>query len=138
MKTHFSAFAFSVMIISAAAFSDPVILADTKGTAKVEQVLSTTFDFVRTHRQGKGISVAWGVTSSNGVVKFAVKKTYEDPSDPYAYWEEAATTSCNGSKSYKVKDENVFPGYINYRVVAEMADGSTVESAVKTVHVVSH
>jgi len=138
MKTQFSAFAISAIIISAAAFSDPVILNDTKRTAKVEQVQSTGFAFFRTHRQGRGIVATWGVTSSDGVVRFAVKKTYEDPSDPYAYWEEAASTSCNGSRSYKANDQNVFPGYINYRVVAEMADGSTVESAVKTVHIVSH
>ena len=138
MKTTFSAFAISAMLLSAVTFSDPIIVADTKATAKVEQVQSTSFDFVRTHRQGKGAVISWAVTSSNGVARFAVKKTYEDPSDPYAYWEEAASTSCNGSRSYKAKDENVFPGFINYRVVAEMADGSTVESAVQTVHIVSH
>lgn len=138
MKTQFSAFAISALILSAAAITKPVMLADTKATAKVEQVQSTSFDFVRTHRQGKGAVISWAVTSDNGVARFAVQKTYEDPSDPYAYWEEAASTSCNGSRSYKAKDETVFPGYINYRVVAEMADGSTVESPVKTVHIVSH
>ncbi len=138
MKTQISAFAISAIILSAVAITKPLMLADTKATAKVAQVPGTSFDFVRVHRQGKGIAVVWAVTSSNGVVRFAVKKTYEDPSDPYAYWEDAASASCNGSKSYKIKDENVFPGFINYRVVAEMADGSTVESAVKTVHIVSH
>ena len=138
MKTTFSAFAISAMLLSAVTFSDPIIVADTKATAKVEQVQSTSFDFVRTHRQGKGTVISWALSSDNGVARFSVKKTYEDPSDPYAYWEEAASTSCNGSRSYKAKDENVFPGFINYRVVAEMADGSTVESAVQTVHIVSH
>ena len=138
MKTTFSAFAISAMLLSAVTFSDPIIVADTKATAKVEQVPGTSFDFVRTHRQGKGAVISWAVTSDNGVARFAVQKTYEDPSDPYAYWEEACSASCNGSKSYKTTDQNVFPGFINYRVVAEMADGSTVESAVQTVHIVSH
>ena len=138
MKTQISAFAISAFIISAAAFSDPVILTDTKRTAEVEQVQSTGFAFFRTHRQGRGIVATWGVSSSNGVVRFAVEKTYEDPSDPYAYWEETGSCTCDGSRSYKIADQNVFPGFINYRVVAHMADGSTVASAVSTVHIVRH
>jgi len=138
MKTQFSAFAISAIILSAAATSDSAILPDNMGTAKVEQVQSTDFAFFRTHRQGKGIVATWGVTSSTGVARFAVKKTYEDPTDPFAYWEEVATTSCNGSRSYKANDQNVFPGFASYRVVAEMVDGSTVESFVKTVHIVRH
>ena len=138
MKTQFSAFAISAIILSAVASTDPVILPDTKGTAKVEQVQSTDFAFFRTHRQGKNIVATWGVTSSSGVARFALKKTYEDPSDPYAYWEEVSSTPCNGSRSYKCQDQNVFPGYSNYRVVAEMVDGTTVESAVNTVRIVKH
>lgn len=138
MKTKFTSFAISALIISAAAFSDPVILTETKRAVKVEQAQSTDFAFFRTHRQGKGITAVWGLTSSAGVVGFSVQKTYEDPSDPFAYWEEAASASCSGSRSYKFCDKNVFPGFINYRVVALMDDGSTVESAIATVHIVSH
>ena len=138
MKTQFSAFAISAIILSAVASTNPVTLPGTRGSAEVKQVQSTDFAFFRTHRQGKGITATWGVTSNAGVARFAVKKTYEDPSDPYAYWEEVSSTGCNGSRSYKCHDQNVFPGYVNYRVVAEMVDGTTVESGVKTVHIVSH
>ena len=138
MKTQFSAFAISAIILSAVASTDPVILPETKASPKVEQVQSTDFAFFRTHRSGKGVVATWGVTSNTGVARFTVKKTYEDPSDPFAYWEDVSSTSCNGSRSYKCQDQNVFPGFINYRVVAEMVDGTTVESGVRTVHIVSH
>ena len=138
MKTQFSAFAISALILSAVASTGPATLTDIKESAKVEQVQSTSFDFFRTHRQGKGVAASWGVTSDQGVARFSVRKTYEDPSDPYAYWEEVSSTSCNGSRSYKCNDQNVFPGFASYQVVAEMADGTTVASGVRTVHIVSH
>ncbi len=138
MKTQFSAFAISAIILSAVASTDPVNLPATKEASKVEQAQSTDFAFFRTHRQGKGIVATWGVTSNTGIARFSVKKTNEDPSDPYAYWEEVSSTSCNGSRSYKCQDQNVFPGFSHYRVVAEMVDGTTVESGVRTVHIVKH
>ena len=138
MKTKFSAFAISALILSAVASTEPATLPDRKESAKVEQVQGTSFDFFRTHRNGKGVAAAWGVTSDQGVARFAVKKTYEDPSDPYASWEEVSSTSCNGSRSYKCSDQNVYPGFVSYQVVAEMVDGTTVSSGVRTVHIVSH
>ena len=86
MKTQFSAFAISAIILSAVASTDPVNLPATKEASKVEQAQSTDFAFFRTHRQGKGIVATWGVTSNTGIARFSVKKTNEDPSDPYAYW----------------------------------------------------
>jgi hypothetical protein len=138
MKTQFSSFAISALILSATTFSAPAILPDPKEAVKVEQAQSTDFAFFRTHRQGKGITSTWGVTSSAGVVGFSVKKTYEDPNDQYSQWEEVSASGCNGSRSYKCTDMNVSPGFINYRVVALLADGTTIESAVSTVHIVRH
>ena len=138
MKTKFSAFAISALILSAVASTEPATLPDRNESAKVKQVPGTSFNFFRTHRQGKGVAATWGVTSDQGVARFAVKKTYEDPSDPYASWEEVSSTSCNGSRSYKCQDQNVFPGFVSYQVEAEMADGTTVKSGVRTVHIVSH
>lgn len=97
---------------------------------------SDGFSFIRTHRQGKGTAICWAFTSTNAV-SFTVQRTYEVPTDPYAYWATVSDVSCNSSRSYKCSDENVFPGYINYRVIALMSDGSTVSSDVSTVRIVS-
>ena len=138
MKTQFSSFAISALILSATTFSAPAISPETKGVVNVEQSQATDFAFFRTHRQGKGITAVWGVTSSAEVVSFSVMKTYEDPYDTYSEWEEVFSNGCNGSRSYKCTDMNVSPGLVNYKVVALLNDGSTIESALSTVHIVAH
>lgn len=138
MKTQFSSFAISALILSGTTFSAPVISPEKKVVVKVEQSQATDFAFFRTHRQGKGITAVWGVTSDAGVVSFTVKKTYEDPYDPYTEWEEVSSTGCNGSRSYKCTDMNPSAGVANYKVVAELNDGTTIESGLSTVRIVSH
>ena len=91
--------------------------------------------FLRTHRQGKGVSIEWAVTSSDGVTGFIVQRTYGDPNDPYSMWDNVSSTSCNLSRSYKCNDEDVFPGFLSYRVVIVMANGSKAVSAISTVHI---
>ena len=129
----------SIIVIIAMAFitiaATPIIKPSQPQTSLKKT--SDAFSFIRTHRQGKGTAICWSFTSTNAV-GFTVQRTYEDPTDPYAYWEAISNTACNSSRSYKCSDENVFPGYINYRVIALMSDGSTVSSDISTVRIVSH
>ena len=104
---------------------------------KIIGKFSNDFSFVRGHRQGKGATITWGFTSSNAN-GFTVQRTYEDPNDPYSVWENVCDVGCNGSKSYKHNDQTVFPGFVNYRIVAAMNDGSTETSDLIVVHVVAH
>ena len=99
---------------------------------------SPSFNFFRTHRQGRGITSDWGLTSNAGVSGFFVRKTYEDPTDPYAEWIDVYSSACGSARSYKCTDNNVSPGYISYQVVALMTDGSTMASDISTERVVSH
>jgi hypothetical protein len=94
------------------------------------------FDFVRAHRQGKGVTLTWSF-SSEGAIGFTVQRTYEDPADPYAAWEDATSIGYNAARSYKYNDISVFPGSIHYRVVAQYADGTSVVSETVTVKIVS-
>jgi hypothetical protein len=96
-----------------------------------------SFVFFRTHRQGKGVTATWAVSAGN-VASFTVKRTYEDPNDPYAFWEDISTVPGGLGRSFKYTDENVFPGYVNYKIVALMDDGSSIVSEVATVRIVSH
>ncbi len=138
MKTQLSAFAITAMIITTAAAPLSKSLPDTKGPVKIKQAQSTSFAFFRTHRQGKGITATWGVTSNAGVTGFTMVRTYEDPNDPASVWETVCTKPCNSSRSYKHTDENVYPGEVTYCVVAEMSDGTIVPSEISTVRVVAH
>lgn len=139
MKTNFSIFASTAFFFATAWTSPGYMNNEPVAGAKVSvaKVQDAGFSFFRTHRQGKGITASWGVTSGAGIVGFQLQKTYEDPTDPYAFWEDVMAIPCNGSRSYKGTDNNVYPGYSNYRVVALKADGSSVVSGIATVRIVS-
>lgn len=136
MKAKLSVFAIAVIIISTAWIS-PVSTTTSNAPVKVSK-LNPSFSFVRAHRQGKGITATWGITSTDGVIGFTIQKTYEDPTDPYAFWEDLCSLPCNPSRSFKHTDNSVFPGYINYRIVARMDNGSDVMSETVTVRIVQH
>ena len=141
MKAQLTFLAVAVIIINTAWIS-PVNTAKSTANepAKITKTaaLNPSFSFVRAHRQGKGITQTWAISSNEGVLGFTVQRTYEDPTDPYAFWEDLCSVACNPVRSYKNTDTNVFPGYINYRVVALMSNGSSVVSETVTVRIVSH
>ena len=120
-------------------FSNPEINPVKSKTAITKPASGECFSFFRTHRQGKGITSTWGLLNNNNVTEFVVQQTYEDPTDPYANWADLTpTVTCNNGRSFKFTDENVFPGFISYRVVA-MNGLSVVDiSEVSTEHIVKH
>ena len=89
---------------------------------------SSVFGSFRTHRQGKGVTASWTVAVPDGVSEFTVQRTYEDPTDIYAYWENVGSVSFNSTRSFTYTDSDVTPGTISYRVVARMTDGTTSTS----------
>lgn len=99
-----------------------------------------SFDFFRIHRQTRfGVTSTWGVTSESGVMGFAVKKTDQDPNDPYTIWQTVSMIPCSGARSYKVTDlSNSAGGYLNYKVVMMMTDGTEMESGFLTIHIIQH
>lgn len=138
MKTQLSAFAISAMIITTG-FSPATseYSVDTKLKVNAEYVQSPVFTSFSTHRQGKGIALSWAVESFAGVVNFSIQRTYEDVTDPYAVWEDISSLPAVGSKFYRYTDDNLFPGFISYRISALLSDGTTAESVISTVHIVS-
>jgi hypothetical protein len=89
------------------------------------------FNYVRAHRQGKGVSVSWSVSDPN-IVSFAVERSYDDLN-----WEPAGAANYTGASSYKILDNNVFAGIINYRIIAVKTDGTTECSPMEKVRIVS-
>lgn len=137
MKTQLSVLAFSALIFTMGASFVPVSSTALQTTTKVEQA-QNGLSFFRAHRQGKeGVATTWGVNSSSGISGFTLEKTYEDPNDPYSVWEVVSNTPCNGARTYKHVDGNVTPGFLNYRLVVAMSDGSELISNIATVHIVS-
>jgi hypothetical protein len=132
-----------IIIISAALFltqaTCPVVSAagsDPKPQSVNAAKPVTGFDFVRAHRQGKGVTVTWAF-STEGAAGFTLQRTYEDPTDPYAVWEDVHSVGNNASRSYKYTDASVFSGSIHYRVVAQLVDGRSTTSGTVSVKIVS-
>jgi len=135
MKTKICLFLFVATILTATAA--PVKKESTPLSTSVKAV-GGDLAFLRSHRQGKGATITWGLTSSEGVAGFVLQRTYEDPNDPYANWEDIASVPSNSSRSYKFDDEYVFPGFISYRLVIANTNGSRTVSYITTVHIVQH
>lgn len=140
MKTRFSFLALTTFLV-ATAWTSPgyqyEAISSMNRPSVVVEPPAGNFSFFRTHRQGKGIAASWGLSSEAGVIGFSVEKTYEDPTDPYAIWESVEFIACNGSRSYKSLDPSVFPGNISYRVVAQKVDGTSVDSGISTIQIIS-
>lgn len=139
MKLKFSVFGFAALLITTA-WTAPTSVETEK---KVSSELTSTkpvegnFSFVRVHRQGKGITATWGLQGDQSIVGFQVKKTYEDPNDEYAVWEEICSVPYTGARSYRFTDNNVFPGSIHYCVLAIRSDGSTLSSGIVSARIIS-
>src|SRR3569832_183453 len=107
-----------------------------KPNVKITPTFSSQFNSFHVHRQGQnGITSAWSITApGNDVSCFIVERTYDDPSDPYAMWDIVSNTPCTSAKSYKCTENNVFAGFISYRVTANLIAGGSYCTPVETIH----
>jgi hypothetical protein len=96
---------------------------------------TSEFSFFRTHHKGRGVAATWGMITDEDIIEFTVQRTYEDPTDPYANWENLAVIPNNSSRSFTYTDAEVFPGTISYQIVALYADGSTETSEISAVRI---
>jgi hypothetical protein len=139
MKTKLPFFIAGIFFISTG-FITPVspVLKNSEAISN-GQTFFNNFESFRTHRQGRaGVTATWSFATSSNVIGFELIKTYEDPTDPYANWETICAIPCTAVRSYKFTDNGVFPGFISYKVIAFLTDGTEVESAVSTLQIVSH
>jgi hypothetical protein len=78
------------------------------------------------------MACVWSFANETGIVKYEVVRTYNEPTDPYAIWELVTTVNPNGSKSYKIIDSPVYPGFISYQIKAINSNGIIIKSAIIT------
>ena len=109
-----------------------------KKTDQISKQSFAGFDFFRIHRQGKGVTATWGMTSESGVSCYTLQRTYFDPNDPFSPWDDVCVTPCNSSRSYKWTDENVLAGTITYRVKADLNPSGEMYSGMEDIRIVSH
>ena len=127
----FSALAVSVLSTAFTSEKSPVL---TSNQSKIT-ALTNDFAFVRGHRQGKSITLTWGMVSNAGLVGFDIEKTNEDPNDPYSVWVDAGSIDGGDARSFKINDPSVNPGQTHYRITAWYSDSRSSTSEVLTVKI---
>ena len=99
-----------------------------------KQTTNNCFSYFRAHRQGKsGVGMAWAV-ASNDIVQFVIERSF----DGGEFYDPIGSVNFNGAASYKFVDRETYPGYIQYRVTAVKADGTTECSPVEQMRIVQH
>lgn len=91
------------------------------------------FGYFRIHRQAADVSLNWGIEDPSSVVFFSIERSFDGN-----WFFEIDEVSCSpGDATYKYRDTGAFPGYLYYRVIAHYADGTTVNSPVEMIRIVS-
>lgn len=90
-----------------------------------------SFSLFQGHRQGSGVGLLWSYNSSN-VISFEIENSYDGE-----YFNTVAAVQPTASSHYRFLDNNVWPGYIYYRIKAMHEDGSFEYSQTIVVRIVS-
>lgn len=128
----------TIILLGVIIYATHFALADTHKTAvpfEQTKAVAASFKFIRGHKQGKNITVNWGMHNNSGVNNFIVESTYEDPNDPYSVWGTVGVIPCTNSPIFKFTNYPELPGTLNYRVTAVMDDNSTVTSGIYSVEI---
>jgi hypothetical protein len=123
MKTIFSYTTLLLLVLTSS------FTIDTQQKLNAGTQVSESFSYFRAHRQGKGVSLAWSLPSTQ-ITEFVVERSYDGD-----YYEPLAFVPSTGT-ACRYSDTDVFPGIIYYRVVAVHASGGTTVSAVERVRIV--
>ena len=90
------------------------------------------FGRVNAHRQQQGVGLSWAMTSTQGIAGFIIERSYDG-----TYFEEIDQVNVEISGRHRYNDNAVYPGFIHYRIVAMMEDGSSEASETAVVRIVS-
>jgi len=101
-------------------------------TNSANKKVVANFGRLQAHRQQQGVGLSWTVLSTEGVAGFVVERSYDG-----FYFEEVNQVNCEISGRHRYNDNAVYPGYIHYRVIAIMEDGSAEASETAVVRIVS-
>lgn len=102
-------------------------------TETVSAPVQQTFGYFRAHRQGKSISLSWGITSPANLAGFVIE--WSDTGEFFIPVNEMQRSS---SLKYSWKHDFPFPGFNHYRIVCVMNDGSVFYSNENIVRIVQH
>ncbi len=111
-------------------FINPAVANPVSTHVEMNNLSAGPFDFFRAHRQGSGVSLLWATTST-GVIQFVIERSYDGE-----FFDVIGGMGYSGAKTYKFSDNNVYPGYIHYRITSVKSNGTKELSAIETVRIV--
>jgi hypothetical protein len=120
-------------LIIAAAFVLSFTTADAQTTGKGNTPSGQAFGYFRVHRQSTDVSLSWAVSNPSTVTCFTIERSY----DGSLFFEIDEVGCSSVEPTYKYRDTGAYPGYLFYRVVAHRQDGSTENSPVEEIRIVS-
>ena len=122
--------ALSLIVSEAKAISgEPVVKSSLNSVTKK---VAGQFGRVNAHRQQQGVGLSWTMMSTNGVAGFIIERSYDG-----IYFEEIDQVNVEISGRQRYNDNAVYPGFVHYRIVAMMEDGSSEASETAVVRIVS-
>lgn len=122
--------ALSLIVSEANATSgEPVVKSSLKS---ITNKVAGQFGRINAHRQQQGVGLSWTMMSTNGVAGFIIERSYDG-----IYFEEIDQVNLEISGRQRYNDNAVYPGFIHYRIIAVMEDGSCEASETAVVRIVS-
>jgi hypothetical protein len=106
-------------------------LPQTKQSSFSSARFEDAFTRLNGHRQQKGVALTWQFTNPSNAVCYVVQRSYDGE-----FFENLAEIPCSDGRSQYKDDNGIYPGYLHYRIVALMLDGSSIYSQVEIVRIV--
>ena len=90
------------------------------------------FGRIHAHRQHNGVALTWYTINKENVNSFIIERSYDG-----SFYETIDEVEVSTSADYHYSDNQIFPGYLYYRIGAVMNDGSIIYSEVEMLRIVS-
>lgn len=133
MKTLSCIVFFFILIGSTSLATGIPVIKNNSPVIKTSLPVPEMLSYFRAHRQGKGVTLNWGVSFNTTIAYYIIIRSYDGE-----FFDPVSQIPNEGSARLSWHDGSVFPGYIHYRVVCVLMDGTEIYSEIKTVRIVQH
>ena len=131
MKTILSVIV-TVTILSSAVFASPAYEPKpVKKSIKASVTTSEVFSRFNVHRERNGVALQFSVINADKVSVFLIERSWD------GNYFNTIDEVYGGEGLNRYHDSEVYPGFLYYRIIAIMHDGSEVISPVDVVRIVS-
>jgi hypothetical protein len=132
MRTILSVFA--ILVITCVSNASPIkSYCSTTNSTITSLNAEVIFGKLNIHRKQGGVSVNWTITGAESVTEYIIQRSFDGSS-----FETIDHIPAGGGKADSYQDNNCYPGYLYYRIIAVSSDGSTTYSPVDVIRIVKN